>query len=457
MCPSGQTKSEIGDYTLQQYCSGGVCIDTHATKFWAGKARASGTETCPARDLLVSSAQSVLIPAASAAQANSKASGVYALAIFRSSSVTSSYIAFAVHDATGKLLTNGNETLSVAAARRVLPGGPTSQRPGRQLLKGSSGSSSGGSSGAGGSRSGGGGGGFSSSAAGGRSYGYSSSALSGRFAGGYSRTSYGYTGRSAVLAGVAFSLMWHRPYYGGYRSDRCSHYSGSTLTKCQQHYESCYAGANSTTVCSAITTSALTRDDLLNTAFDATEVTWPLTVTFYKAVAAFKDAISEPAEWDQPMMVGLSEVDVDDDGDEFPVWAIGVIVGGVVLCVIFWCCCCYCCDTEKPCCGKDRHNVHPESSSSDSEEDEPPPTVNGLSPQETRQPTQPHMAQEVPPPPPAPIYPPWQQVAEVDAATGAGTGRFYYYNTRTGVTSCSAPLSEPAFRVPVQDPSAPPA
>lgn len=50
----------------------------------------------------------------------------------------------------------------------------------------------------------GGGGGFRSSSAkgGSRSYGYSSSALSTRYPSGYTRTSYGYRGRTAVIAGA---------------------------------------------------------------------------------------------------------------------------------------------------------------------------------------------------------------------------------------------------------------
>lgn len=173
----------------------------------------------------------------------------------------------------------------------------------------------------------------------------------------------------------------------------------------------------------------MTRDDLMSTSFDASSATFPITVTVDKAAAFFTSyGSAAPAEWNQPMFLGFSEVDYDETPKDYTGVIVGSVFGGIFLigCCIF--CCCLC-----------QRNSHP------------PPQQPVYSNQpgaeavqmDTMPPVYPAQAYESytasqPMDPFKGVPPPWQRVAEVDGQ-GSATGREYYHNMETNEVSWELP------------------
>jgi len=231
--------------------------------------------------------------------------------------------------------------------------------------------------------------------------------------------------------------MWPRPYYyGGYHShghsDPCYKYSGADRTACLQHYaSSCDIIVNGTTTQTAKCTgtavgssaSSPTRDDFMGTGFDMSTASYPLTVTIYR-VAATVPSAQAFEEWDPPIWFGFSQVAQTSD-EEWPSWAVALLVIGIVALCVGFCICGYLCVK-----GRNDNNYQQYGAAPPKEDYQPsgPSTVVGL-PMEymsswTSQPT---------------VAYPWQSVQEVDAQTGASTGRIYYHNTETNETSWNPP------------------
>jgi len=348
---------------------------------WAGTALGP-QEVCPTP--LSPATQSIFISDFGLAQNNTPRyvprSNTYALSVFRSSSVASAFLDFAVTDATGKTLVPRMQVAlqpnaqTLASLRREEPEPEQLTKPeapkkgkrsghskisvpymGRRKGKGGIMGGIGG-----GGRYGGGTGGFRSASggAGGKSYGYSSGAMGSRYAPGYSRTPYGYHGRSAVFLGAPMFLYAgahsHRGYYGG-----CDRYSGSDRTSCQKKYSRCTA-VNSTG-CIVTASSGLVRDDIMAAAIDITAATFPLNITIFNATITFMGG-SRPEPWDTPLLLSFSEVDLDDENDpdmEFWVFCLLMSLAFVVLCGVVLCCWCVVCDGEC-CCSCERKSASEE-------------------------------------------------------------------------------------------------
>jgi len=352
---------------------------------WASKALGP-QEVCSTP--LSPATQSLFVSDFKLAQNNTPAyvprSNTYALSVLRSSSVASAFLDFEVTDATGKKLVPRMQvalqpnTQTLASLRREGPApeqltepeaSKKGKRSGRSKVavpymgrrKGKGGVMGGIG---GGGRYGGGSGGFRSASggAGGKSYGYSSGAMGSRYAPGYSTTTYGYHGRSAVFLGAPMFLYAgvhsHRGYYSG-----CNRYSGSDRTSCQQKYSRCTAV--NTTGCIVTASSGLVRDDVMAAAIDITAATFPLNITIFNATITFTGA-SKPEPWDTPLLLTFSEVDLDDENDpdmEFWVFCLLMSIAFVVLCGVVLCCWCVVCDGEC-CCSCERRSSSEEGAAS---------------------------------------------------------------------------------------------
>lgn len=221
----------------------------------------------------------------------------------------------------------------------------------------------------GGGRYGGGNGGFRTSAPGGhtKTYGYSTSAMSSRFRPGYTRTTYGYTGRSVLFVGSPMYLYSHGGH-GGYYRQSCQRYTGDAQLRCQKSYNSCN-GTIYSNGCQYKARSALIRDDLMAATVNTKNVTFPLTITIHKAVVMFKG--TQPDPWEQALLFSFSEVDYDDEEDvimEFWVFCVLLSIGFVVLCcmfcfVFFQCGCAERLRRSRCCCRKPSENKGKEGTS----------------------------------------------------------------------------------------------
>merc|ERR1711988_1779683 len=201
----------------------------------------------------------------------------------------------------------------------------------------------------GGGRYGGGTGGFRAASGGGKGYGYSSSAATARYASGYSRTGYGYHGRSAMIVGAPV-FLYSRGHYGGrgfYAG--CSQYSGEEKTQCQGYYSSCqYSSTSKFSACSLKTSEELLRDDIMAASIDSTKSVFPLNITVHQINITFR-AGSQPDPWTNPVLLTFSEVDFDDENEvylAFWVWFCPFVVG--VICIAV--CCIWCVCFERRCC-----------------------------------------------------------------------------------------------------------
>jgi len=362
---------------------------TSTATTWAGRALGP-QEVCPTP--FSPASQSLFVNDFRYAQQNKPAyvprSNTYALSVFRSSSVASVFLDFAITDATGKSLVPRTKvalqpnTPTLEALRRE---GPAPEQP-TQLEAPKKGKRSGHSKVAtpfrgrrkgkggimggigGGGRYGGGTGGFKSSGggAGGKSYGYSSGALGSRYAPGYTRTTYGYHGRSAVYLGAPMFLYSAGRYHRGYHQD-CERYSGTDRTSCQQKYSRCTT-ANSTG-CIITASSELVRDDIMAAAIDIKAAVFPLNITIFNATITFMRG-ARPEPWDAPLLLSFSEVDFDDENDpdmEFWVFCLLMSIALVVLCAVVCFCWCAICDGEC-CCRCERRSEEVSASRTTSKE-----------------------------------------------------------------------------------------
>jgi len=189
-----------------------------------------------------------------------------------------------------------------------------------------------------------------------RTYGYSTAAMNSRYPPlSYSRTAYGYSGRSALHVGAPMFIYMgasrgHRP---GNHYNRCEHYSGAAQTYCNQQYTNCKFDSNSSTLCSSKASSSLIRDDLMAATVDVTRVLFPLNITIHSAAVTFNNG-SQPPQWQTPLLLSFSEVDLDDENDpdmELWVFCLLLSIGGVVLLVCSFSAWWLCCDM-KCCCSK---------------------------------------------------------------------------------------------------------
>jgi len=434
---------------------------------WVLYPSAAATLTCPA-SALTSQPLTLNITSLAGAQKNSANSGMYVLSILRSKNVQSASITFSIVDAANRVLQPTKRIdvgTAVPSGRRLLgladSQGGDAQSASRRLLKGSSGGG-GGKGGSGAGRTGGGSGGFSSAGSGGRSYGYSSSALNSRYPGGYTRTSYGYSGYGAMYYGSPMFIMY--PMYGGYgyghgygyhnqysRSNSCSQYPDQAA--CVNHYSKCQViDNNSTLLCESSATSQLTRDDIMTAAFDVQDAVFPIRLEFSQASVTFSStAVASgrrvvPEAWDQPLHIALSEVDFDsNDDDSSWVWVVvGVVVGVVCLvCIIIVCCCCNKSDKyEAPVQygGASGYTHSPQHADTNEIEMNQPAPAAVYSNDAPADPT-PSYAVTGTPVVTDSLPASWQEVNEVDPHTQQPTGRIYYHNTVTDETSWERPLA----------------
>jgi len=332
-------------------------VDGRSTT-WIGKQLAIG-ESC--QTPLTPTTQSIPVKSFSRAQVNYQwfedngfimRSKIYALSVFRPDFVGKTYLEFDITDATGKLvvprmkitLRGSSEIIdTMLAAKRRSATAPTKPHRGKRGSKGRRKGKAGIMGGiGGGTRYGGGSGGFKSSTPGGstKTYGYSSSALHSRYAllpGGYTRTSYGYSGLSTVYVGAPMFLYARGG--GGHYSQSCNRYTGNSRSQCLRSYN----GTTNSDGLNWKANSVLIRDDLMAATVDTRTTKFPLNVTIYKAVVVFEKGGVNP--WDQPLLLSFSEVDLDDEDDvilEFWVFCLLVSIG-IVLCCCFciwwWCSC----------------------------------------------------------------------------------------------------------------------
>lgn len=337
---------------------------------WAG----TSASTCPQR--LAPGPQVVLVTSFSRAQQNSVAdvprSKLYSLSLFRSSTVASAHIDFAIRDAMGTVvvprmqLTLQPRPALVSSRRDLIKQAsdatevPTAQRKkGKRVLlqslhtasedafevpavpqraaKGGRRKGKGFSGGiGGGGRYGGGSGGFrqagASSAS--KTYGYNSKALNSRYAT-YSRTPYGYSGRSVYYGGYPMYMYmggYHGMYHGRHYQS-CSSYYGSSAARCRQQYSGCQPVNSS---CEVAATTALHRDDIMEAAVDTSTAMFPLHVEFYSATIAWQQG-AVPEGWEMPLSFGFSEVDLDEEDDAALSWL------NLIFILIIPCCCVSCC------------------------------------------------------------------------------------------------------------------
>jgi len=318
---------------------------TPSTTTWAGKPLAA-SESCPTP--LTPTIQHITVSSFSRAQTNIDPwvprSNTYALSIFRSASVAKAHLDMAITDASGKTVvpriqvalpgsTANTASSPLIATRRSNPN-PVPRR-GKRSTKGRRKGKGGVMGGiGGGGRYGGGSGGFRSSTPGGstKTYGFSNSAIRSRYASSYSRTSYGYSGRSTVFVGAPMFLYARGG--GHYYSQGCNRYTGSARLQCLGSYN----GTTNSEGLNWKASSALMRDDLMTATVDAKNVTFPLTITIYKVAVVFNQG-ALPMPWDQTLMLTFSEVDLDDEEDvvmEF--WVFCLLIGLATLC---FCGCCF--------------------------------------------------------------------------------------------------------------------
>jgi len=349
---------------------------------------------CPAR--LTPSAQRVTVNSFSRAQHNLDEwypevprSNVYNLAVLRSTSVLSAYIDIDIVDAVGSVvvprlqLTLGESNSSVPPVqpllgtrrnvnrgKRASPKGKH-QRHARKAHMGRRKGKGGFMGGIGGNgRYGGGSGGF-RGAGSAKSYGYTSKALSNRYSSGYTRTSYGYTGRSRVMP----MLLFFGPHHALSGRLRCDQYTGNSRLHCQKSYSNNSFGDG---VSSYVPTTPVNRDDIMAATVNST-AKFPLTVRVHRAALVF-NAASQPEPWEQPLMFAFSEVDWDDDEDVVLSFIVLCILVGVFFVVVTACCifccnclewqcwarCCPCCPSC--CCRKCRRDMESEVSDIKSDE-----------------------------------------------------------------------------------------
>merc|ERR1712227_747596 len=298
-------------------------------------------------------------------------SNTYVLSVLRSAPVVSAFVDFEISDATGRMLVNRSKvalqrSIPTTSALRRAPveseaqkgkrsGHPKShtmymgRRKGKGGIMGGIG---------GGGRYGGGSGGFraSSGGSGSRSYGYSSSAIGSRFAHGYSRTSYGYHGRSILLVGAPMFLLG-RGQGGDYNP--CDRYSGRSRDRCHEKYRACTANS---TGCIVGASSGLVRDDIMHAAVDTKAVVFPLNITLFNVTITAEGADIPP--WDTPLLLSFSEVDFDDENDpaiSFVAFCFLVAFAGGLVCFAVVACCVALfqsalCHKRESGCGKDSNS-----------------------------------------------------------------------------------------------------
>lgn len=313
---------------------------------WKGVSTLTGS--CPAAPF-AEAPQSIIL-GTQHVQRVSPSSGIYILSFLRKSTITRASVTFSITDAEGKSIARKTVTLGDTAAS--LPSVNS-----RHLLKGSSG---GGVSWSGRSatrvtRSWN----YRSSpshvvgrVSSGRSYGYTSSSLCARYPGGVTTTSYGYTGHNAVSRGSrAYWIMplhHHSHHHSRHTYDHCA--ANNAPISCNAEFtqacETTVSGLNtdtsaqdSQTKCPVTVGSALTRDDLMDSAFSLDGVKLPLNVTIWH-ISSTGGAM---AKYDIPILLSLSEVDVNQSS-LLPCWIILVIVVG--FCTVC-CCCCWCRECNK--------------------------------------------------------------------------------------------------------------
>jgi len=235
------------------------------------------------------------------------------------------------------------ETISPPKGRRH----PMGRRKGKGGIMGGIG---------GGGRYGGGAGGFRSSTPGSstRTYGYRSAAMNSRYAPGYTRTAYGYSGPSAMYVGtpMLFYMGASRGMYGHTSSYGCDRYSGTVHSRCQQQYANCrIEHSTNGTVCSTRSSSPLIRDDLMAATVDATRAVFPLNITIFNAEMTFLES-SQPEKWQSPLLLSFSEVDFDDeDSAALPFWGFCILVALGTCCLVACCCWAWCiCCKGTMCC-----------------------------------------------------------------------------------------------------------
>lgn len=405
---------------------------------WTGTSLASN-QACPAR--LAPSAQSITVDSFTLAHHNIDQwvprSNTYALAVLRSSAVLSADLDFEILDASNRVVvprmrvtlgTPGDtqplmQKPPSSTRRTVLKGkrrGLTddmtladewdalladspprreARKPHRGRRKGKGGFMGGIG---GGGRYGGGSGGF-RGAGSSTTYGYSSSALSSRFVPGYTRTPYGYTGRSVMMP-----MFLHRTSSSarapvgsgqcapgcdpGWIGDRecdalcnnaacnwdnrdchatrhlssnttqeqlvssvcsCDHYTGSARLRCQRSHNN---AAGSSDSCYYAPNTTFNRDDLMAAtvnkySYNNTAVRFPLRIVLHRAAVLFNEN-AQPEPWQHPLLFSFSEVDLDDEEDVALSFVSLCIIVGVVLlfCTVICLCvtdCCKCCCSEK--------------------------------------------------------------------------------------------------------------
>lgn len=272
--------------------------------------------------------------------------GIYILTLYRNPSVEAVYVETSVKDANGSVIIPhtkvwiGETTPTDTSAwqRRVGLGKfsdprllvPVTRYRRGYRRKGKSGSG-------GGSKAGPSASGFSSKGiVGGRGYGYSSSTTNSRFVGGtFTRRPYGVTGRTVVVGSTFFMLMSMR---GGYGHRYCNRYSSSQRASCQSRYSNnCTAVNADESQCGGITSTDVIRDDLMaDTAFDADNVAFPLTLTISRLAVVLKSGATQLDDWDKPVFYGFSEVNVDPPSEEDDIAAVLIILGIVLG---LGCCC----------------------------------------------------------------------------------------------------------------------
>lgn len=285
------------------------------------------TQTCSTP--LTPGSQSIIVDSLSRAQHNIDQwvprSSTYALSVFRSTSITSTFLDFEIVDATKTTIVPRMQlTLkehSSSSTRR-------SKRNPRGRRKGKGGIGGGG-------RYGGGAGGFRTASPTGptKTYGYSSKAINNRFAPGYSQESYGYSGRSMIFVGAPLYLHGR----GHYSNLQCDRYAGEARSRCRHSY-TCYSNGTRTSTSCQYRATAMIRDDLMAATVHAKNISFPLIVTFHKAAVVFAHGV-QPVPWQEALMFSFSEVDFDDVEDPLIAWwAFCLMLSMPVLL-----CCCFCC------------------------------------------------------------------------------------------------------------------
>lgn len=140
-------------------------------------------------------------------------------------------------------------------------------------------------------------------------------------------------------------FFFPRPYgyrHGYYGRDRCSRYSGAERAECEGHYNQCEEVDGQIRCTATAGSGGLTRDDLMVTGFNARTASYPLSITINRVAVKFAPGSTEPMEWLQPLSIGLSEVDFDEE-DGLTVVALIFIIIACLCCIGI--CVCICCKT----------------------------------------------------------------------------------------------------------------